>query len=119
VIQTPLGLQSSFFLFQTKEIYMSNYEDTRMVLVATDFHAWHRGPHKLWVDEWVVEPLVSGTLRIDKQDALTKLKLAPLFPTKSGTTWYVIAGPYTISEIEEGYATGTLNGKPFPAPKRG
>jgi len=94
---------------------MTRYEDKRMIMVATDYHEGLERPYQTWVDEWVVEPLVSGTLCVD-DDKWTKLALAHLLVTKSGekTRWYVKAGPHTLAEIEEWYATGTRNGVPFP-----
>jgi hypothetical protein len=65
--------------------------------------------------QWQVGLVLSPTYQPDK-GSVDALAMAMFRLTKTGeqSKWYVKAGPVTRAQLEEWYATGSLNGEPFP-----
>jgi hypothetical protein len=91
------------------------FESERMFLIATDHHTGLGRPYESWVPGWEVGLILSPTFH-PAQGSLDALSMGMFRHTTTGeqSKWYVKAGPFTRAELEEGYATGSLNGEPFP-----
>ena len=89
--------------------------DQKMVLLATTYHTGLDKPYETWVPEWEAE-MVLSTTHEPVAGSLDALALSFFRLTKNGfqSIWYIKAGPVTYAELEEWYATGLLNGEPYP-----